>query len=78
MKLQQIYEMCTKKMKEEEEVMTAAEIESTLDDIQNEVGDDPVIAKMVKKVTGFLMKKDLVSATKSMETLMDKVRDLND
>lgn len=77
MKLDDIIE-CAMNPTEDEETMTAAEIESTLDDIMNELGDDnPGIAKQVEKINIFLQKKDLVSATKAMTKLMNKVRSMN-
>ena len=57
--------------------MSVEEIESTIDDIMNEMGHDSTVKKMVKQITNFLTKKDLSGASVATEKLMDYVRDHN-
>lgn len=78
MKLFEIINETYVKSSENEEVMTAAEIESTLDDIETEFGDDPKVKKCIKTVSNYLLKNDMVKATKEMEKLMDYIRNLTD
>ncbi len=82
MKLKQIFKtkpVTPKKIKEsaDHDEMTVAEIESTLDDIQNEYGDDATITKAIAQVTKQLVKKDVSAASKSMTSLMNKIRQMN-